>query len=177
MFKPLEDSHRIVELLDYFDSAYAIWTYRHYHDVVNSCIKKNWGQQYRTYIENINSGTYFDYSEPLNLTKQNTDFVQNIYHSSISEATCTAVIWYLRNTIYFDCKLYDNPRVLLVSYEKLVQQPVDEMSGIQKFIHLENKSSVYSGIHKNSINRDPRPILDRKVEEACSKLYQRLLAA
>jgi hypothetical protein len=175
IFKTLEDSHRIIEFLEEFNSSYATWIFRHYYDVVNSCIKKNWGKKYREYITKISKKIYFDYCEPLNLTEKNIKFIQNFYHSKISDETCTALIWYLRNTIYFDYNLYKNPKVLTVSYEKLVTQPENEMSNILKFIQLENRLPAFKGVHRKSIKKDSQPKIDSQVDDACSKLYQKLL--
>lgn len=175
IFKPLEDSHRIIEYLEEFNSSYAIWVFRHYYDVVNSCIKKNWGAKYKEYITKISKKIYFDYCEPLNLTEKNKKFIQNFYHPKITEETCTALIWYLRNTIYFDYNLFKNPKVLAVSYEKLVTQPENEMSNILKFIQLENRLPVFKGIHRKSIKKDSQPKIDSQVDDACVKLHQKLL--
>lgn len=175
IFKPLEDSHRIVEFVDHFNPAFGIWAFRHYHDVVNSSLKKSWGEQYQRYVEKIHAESHFDYSEPLNLTPENIDFIKSVYRPDISAETCTALIWYLRNSIYFDHELAKNPKVLAVSYEKMVTQPENEMTRILNFLQLEKRSAVFKGIHKRSIHKSSRPELDDEVEEACSKMYRQFM--
>ena len=174
VFKPLEDSDRIVDLLNAFHDSKAIWMFRGYHDVINSSLKKGWGTQLYEYVTNIHDGVHFDYSEPLNLTKENVEVLNNLYYKDISEEDCAAIIWFLRNTIYFDKKLYENERVLLLNYESLVEYPETEMGRILAFLGLKI-IRIHGHIHSSSINKDRPKKLHPKIEIKCNEMYLNLL--
>ena len=175
IFKPLEDSHRVLKFLSFFDSSKTIWIFRNYKDVVNSSFERNWGKHCREYVENIVEGVYFPYCEPLNLSEQNVQLVRNIYHPSISYETCIAIIWYLRNTIYFDLNLAKNQQALLVCYENLVNNPEEEMNRILFFLGIKNKKYIRKGIHNKSVKKESEPIIAQNVKNICEKMYKDLV--
>lgn len=177
IFKPLEDSHRVNEMLEYFFGSKAIFIYRHYSDVINSSMKLGWGNHLKIYIQNINDGIEFKYSGPLNLTTQNVQLVRNLYHDNLSEESCAALIWYLRNTIYFDCNLSDNPAVLLIQYEKVITNPKEEMNRIMNFINLPPSKAVLYDISPKSIKKEPAPYVEEKIKEICDAMFERLAAS
>jgi len=177
IFKPLEDSHRVLEFLNTLDSSKVIWVFRHYLDVAKSSMKLNWGRHCKEYVENINAGIYFPYNESLNLSDKNVQLVKNLYHADISEETCIAIIWYLRNTIFFDIDLAKNHRVLLVCYEKLVNNPEEEMHRILLFLGIKKTKAIIKGIHKKSIKKETESIIDPNVKKICDKIYKDLVNA
>jgi len=166
-----------LEFINTLDSSIAIWVFRYYPDVVNSSIKLNWGKHCKEYVENINAGIYFPYSEPLNLSDKNVQLVKNLYHQGISVETCIAIIWYLRNTIFFDLNLAKNHCVLLVCYEKLVNNPEEEMQRIILFLGLKKTKAIIKGIHKKFIKKEPEPNIDPDVKKVCDKMYKDLVNA
>ena len=174
IFKPLEDSHKIKELLNDFKDSKSIWMFRNYHDVLNSSLKKGWGNHLKEYVNKINDEFYFNYSEPLNLTRENVELVQKLYHENISEENCAAIIWYLRNTIYFDQKLGEDERMLLVNYEKLVKDAEIEMNNILNFMELK-QVDLHHGVHKMSIRKDMQKELDPHINKICNEMYLKLL--
>ena len=174
ILKPLEDSHRITELLNDFKDSKAIWMFRNYNDVINSSLKKGWGKHLKEYVIKINDDIYFKYSEPLNLTIENVELVKKLYHENISEENCAAIIWYLRNTIYFDQILGKEDRALLVNYEKLVKDAEIEMKKILNFFELKHVN-LHHGVHKMSIRKDMQKELDPQIQKICNEIYLKLL--
>lgn len=177
IFKPLEESHRANELLENFDGCKAIFIFRHYADVINSSLKLGWGAHLRQYIENIRNDSEFKYSGPLNLTAKNVQLVKDLYHHDMSEESCVALIWYLRNTLYFDCKLRENPAVLLLQYEKIIANPQKEMTRILNFLNLPPSRSVLHDISRRSAGKRPPKRIDGQIQNACDSMFESLVAA
>jgi len=177
IFKPLEDTHRIIEILDYFRDSKAFFVFRHYTDVINSSLKLGWGKHLKQYIMNINEGIQFEYSGPLNLNAANIHLVRDLFYENITEENCIAIIWYLRNTNYFDLNLSDDSRILLIQYEKLVTNPQKEMESIQRFINVKPSKYVLDKISKKSINKEKPPNLNNNISEICDNMFARLVAS
>lgn len=174
IFKPLEDTHRVLEMLDNFDGSKAIFIFRHYADVVNSSMRLGWGDHLKQYIENINDGVPFKYSGPLNLSDENVKLVRDLCHKDISAESSSALVWYLRNSIYFDYHLKENPRVLLVQYERLVKNPEEEMKHILAFINLGFTNAVLYNITNKNIKKEPPPKVEEEIKILCEDMYHRL---
>ena len=51
-----------------------------------------WGPHLKEYVKKINEELYFEYSEPLNLTKENIQLVKELYHDNLSEEDSIAII-------------------------------------------------------------------------------------
>lgn len=177
VFKPLEDSHRTLEFLEMLTGSKAIWMFRHFSDVINSSMVQGWANHYKGYVTNICNQTYFAYSEPLNLTPENVNLVRQMYDPSDTPETCVALIWYLRNTIYFDYRMQDNEDVLLVQYEKLVSKPVEQIMRILSFVGLSYAESVSNGIHTKSIRKQPERNIRDDVRKLCGNCYEKLVDA
>jgi len=176
IFKPLEETHRVNDLLEYFKDSKAIFIFRHYSDVINSSMKLGWGRHLKQYIQNINDGTKFKYSGPLNLTEKNARLIRELYHDDLTEESCVALIWYLRNTIYPDYILRDDPRVLLTQYEKVVTDPKKEMERILSFMDLRPSKSVFYKIVIKSIRKESQPQIDERIENICNEMFEILVA-
>ena len=175
VFKPLEDSHRTLEFIEMLTGSKAIWMFRHFSDVINSSMVQGWANHYKGYVTNICNQTYFAYSEPLNLTPENVNLVRQMYDPSDTPETCIALRWYLRNTIYFDYRMQDNQNVLLVQYEELVSEPVQQITRVLSFVGLSYAQSVSKGIHAKSIGKQSERRIRDDVRKLCDNYYEKLV--
>jgi len=174
IMKPLEETHRVNELLDYFNDSKAIFIFRHYMDVINSSMRLDWGEHLKNYVQNIYKGVDFKYSGALNLTANNIKLIRDIYKDDLSVESCAALIWYLRNSIYSDFQLYANPNILLVQYEKLVFNPKKEFKRILTFMNLKFNSSILYNISTKSIKKNMTVNIDENIKVLCDNLFDKL---
>ena len=98
VFKTLQDSHRVLELLDSFKNSKAIWIYRNFDDVVNSTVVK-W-EDWNKGIADLdllldNKGRWGE-----KITLETYEFFQSNYNSNISVEDAVCLTWYLRNFQY-----------------------------------------------------------------------------
>jgi len=174
IMKPLEETHRINELLDYFNGSKAIFMFRKYTDVINSSMRLAWGKHLKKYVQNIDKGVDFKYSGALNLTTDNIKLIRDLYKDDLSDESCCALIWYLRNSIYFEFQLYANPNILLVQYESLVSNPKSEFKRILTFMGLKWNNSIFYNISTKSITKDPAVNIDVNIKVQCDNLLAKL---
>jgi hypothetical protein len=145
VFKPVLDSQHADRLLDLHPNAKAIWMYRDYRDVVNSSVKKWQGDQ-RDIMYGIAVGIRRDpkhhqHAIGERMSDQTINLVKQLGNPGMSPEDGAALLWYVRNLIYFDLGLESDPRVLLVKYEDLVARPRQSFSRIFDFIgcHFDQK--------------------------------------
>ena len=104
----------------------------------------------------------------------NVKLIRDLYHKNISEESCCALIWYLRNSIFFDFQLIDHPQVMLLHYERLVKNPEKEMRHLLNFINLGFSKAVLFGISPKNIGKESPPKIDEKIKALCDGMYQKL---
>ena len=121
-FKPICDSHRAAELLDYFPHSKAVWIFRYYKDAVNSSVRK-W-KHGRNNLKHIAAGNIAAAGwRAGGLTPKKIALVRRLYSEEMSSHAAYALMWYLRNNLIIDWKLHERDDLLLVKYENLVQEP------------------------------------------------------
>jgi hypothetical protein len=174
-FGSILDSQFANDLLARFEGARAIWVYRRYEDVTNSCIRMSWGHHLKDLVRWVSQGEL----ERLGARGQyiNDEMVElfgELYHENISYEDSICLYWYMRNQLYFDLNLNENPRVLLVQYEDTVLKREKAFRRVFNFLDHPYDPEVIGGIFSSSVSKNPQPDLDPDILEVCSALKYRL---
>ncbi len=171
IFKPICDSQNAAQILDYFKNSRAVWIYRHYYDNVNSAMK-NWkDHKYLYYMLHDHKKARWRIE---NVSPEDMELVRRYYNVGISDASTRALVWYLRNRLFFQQKLDENPRVLLINYEKLVDSPNIYFQKIFLFLGLEFFSIYSQNVFRSSIGKNKQPVLDQEIDGLCRNLFDKL---
>ena len=174
VFKSLADSARAVELLDHFEGSTGIWIYRRYQDVVNSAVRTtNW----RSPLENLRI-TVEDPERArwrrLNLSDTQLELLRSHYQRGIDDNSARALIWYVRNDLYFSQQLEGDPRVALVNYEMLVESPEDELRRAWAHVGLDLDRRHHEHVSRNSVGRHAEPRIDPEIATLADDMMRRL---
>ena len=179
LFKPICDSHRLLELFDEHPGSKAIWIYRHYLGVAKSAVEY-WGDTTKRYIEDLLAGggdwgAYQWNSEGVSAATLET--IREAAAGGISDYDACVLFWYLRNQTYFDQQLPDNPRVMLVKYEEMVTQPQREFARACAFLGVRFAAASVSRIHTGSVARGGKIEITPRVIHLADEMMSRLDAA
>ena len=184
VFKPLNDIQYADQYIDKYQNVKAIWIYRNYNDVVNSAVAK-WKDAQKNIIQWISS----NYGEPaipedkmsrdcsVYLEIMNTDTWSSIkdqISDVMSNSDGAALLWYIRNCIYFDLNLQNNEKIILVKYEDLVSAPKEKIKDIFDFIGCKFSNRYVREINSASIRKQKPPLLNKKIETICEDLQKKL---
>lgn len=173
--KPLVESQRATEFLEHFPEARAVWSYRHYRDVVRSFVK------------------LFDRAS-VNIMKKVVDRADNWASESVSETSreivlrfyrpdmplndAAAIYWLLRNSLYFEQALDRHPRVRAICYDDLVSRPDETMRSVYSFLGFPYPGShLVGGVHADSRGLGRSVELDPEIEALCESMWVRLKAS
>lgn len=174
VFKSIADSSRASELIELFPQAKIIWIFRDYQDVVNSAMKK-WTEhnKYLSYVlhEPEKAGW-----RSQNLPESLLETIRLHFDRGISDTSARALIWYVRNSMFFEQELARYENVLLVRYEKLAREPGQEFERIFRFLELPLRDSYYDRVSTRSIRRDSTPQIDDAIREICDQLQTKLIS-
>lgn len=171
-FKPIADSQNATGILKFHENSKAIWIYRRYPDVINSALK-NWAG-HSNYLHYMLHEPEIARWRIENVSKESMDLVKKFYEKDVSNASVRGLIWYLRNSLFFQQNLNTNPNVLLVSYEKVVHNPTEEFKRIMDFIGEEFDERIVKDIFNTSITKKAPPELDKEILKLCDDLFEKL---
>ena len=174
-FGSILDSQFTDHLLSRFDGARAIWIYRRYQDVANSCGHMQWGPQLKDLMRWVAHGqTERLGSRGKRIAPETVELFGRLYREDLSVEEGACLYWYLRNRLYFDLGLHQDPRVLLAQYEDAVVNTENVFRGIFGFVGLPFDPDVTDGIYASSVGRYPRPGIDPEIGRVCESLQAEL---
>lgn len=177
VFKPLNDMQHTDRFFNLHTKVKAIWIYRNYHDVANSAVEK-WGHSHKNIMNSISKGNFKEH--PGHITYQERmkpetlEQVKMVFKKNMSYEDGAALLWYVRNKIYFDLSLDKDHRVLLIKYEDLVANPIQHFKTIFDFISCPFNKEYVKDIHDSSVKKRPWPIIDFKIKCLCDEITGRL---
>ncbi|MFZ0470134.1 MAG: sulfotransferase [Thiogranum sp.] len=187
VFKPINDSQHTEEILDIHDNALAVWIYREYNDVVNSALAK-WAAWQRRIILWI-CENYDEQETPVDepdkwfaiykehMSRDTAQALRGCVGDDISDEEGAALLWFIRNQLYFDQGLEDNARVLLVKYEDMVSRPRIYIKRVFDFAGCAFKDRYVQDVRTTSIAKKDPPALRQSIRDLCDGLQQRLDSA
>lgn len=189
LFKPLNDSQFADRYLDAYPDLRIIWMFRDPFDTVNSAVTK-WGSSQldmMTWIASaIRDAGSLDAATPVletrpgyaiyaeRLSDEARKELLEWTDMSLDDHAGAAVLWYLRNRIFFDLELAGRDHVLLMSYEDLVQDKETQIRRICEFIGIPYAHKYADDVRTSSIRKSSKPPLPDTIEAAVLSLHSRL---
>lgn len=175
VLKPICETHRVVELLTQFPGSRAIWIFRHYRDAVNSASVK-W-KSGKEAVRRLAAGDLDGAAwRAGGLTPAKLETVRSLYRDDLSLHAANAIMWYLRNDLFFDLNVAGRDDVLLVRYEDLVQQPREACGRMFRFAGVAAPEGLAGSVYTSSVSKKPFPPIPADIEALCQAVEEKLLA-
>jgi len=173
VLKPICESHRIIELLDAFPGSKAVWIYRNPRDTVNSAVAK-WTTG-RAHVHELATEDFAAAGwRAGGISREKLVLVRELYHDSLSPHAADAIMWYLRNGLFFDLELQHRPDVLLVKYEDLVTNPAEHFPVLFEFLECPFEKRFLKEVYSSSVHSRPFPSIPLKIASLCDALHAKL---
>ena len=174
-FGSILDSQFTNDLLLQFKGAKAIWVYRRYEDVANSCVRKGWGDHQKALIQWVARGELERLgARGKNISNDTMQLFDRLFYEDLSNADAACLYWYMRNQLYFDLELHINPQVLLVQYEDAVLNKEKAFQRIFDFLGFPYESVIIKDVFESSVGKHPLPDINPAIKEVCDTLKNRL---
>ena len=172
--KPICETHRVHELLEHFPGSRGIWIFRRYQDCVNSASQK-WSSG-RESLRRLATGDLKGAGwRTGGLTAQKLALVRDLYQDGLSEHAANAVMWYLRNDLYFDLRVHERRDVLLVRYEDLVERPSVACVRMFDFAGVPVPRGYDKDVYASSVAKRPFPAIPDSIRQRCEALEEKLV--
>ena len=176
-FGNILDSQSIERLLQRFDGARALWVYRRYEDAANSSVRK-WGSHFKDLSRHVAGGELRELGpRGENIRDETVQLFAEIFREDLTDEDGSCLYWYVRNRLYFDLALPDDPRVLLVKYEDCVRYKEAAFRRICDFLLIPYDPAIHADVFDSSVSKHPWPGCDPRIRDICEELRQRLDAS
>lgn len=169
--KCLLESQRLLDLLEEFRPAKALWVLRDYRNVTSSMLVsfRNQAAQAKRIAVDRNADGWLGER----MSDSTHAIVASLVKPDISDASAAALQWWFRNARYFEQALDADPRVMLARYEDIVQNPRREFRRICAFAGIAYSDRMVSGVQAGSNDRRPPPAIAADIESHCMELMDR----
>lgn len=175
VLKPICETHRVTELLEAFPRSKAIWIFRHYEDVVASASLK-WSSAPEAVRRLAHGELAAAGWRAGGLSEERLALVRRLYHPNMSIPDANAVMWYLRNNLFFDLGAHRRADILLVKYEDLIGNEMTQAGRMFRFLGVP-MPVPYTPVVYDTRSRGRRPVeLRREIAELCAEVYRELNA-
>lgn len=179
LFKPLCDSHRTPELLDGLDlrnAPRALWAYRSVDGRARSAVAK-FGDANLRVLRELAAGGGRDRWEAQRLSPESLELIASFDWDRTGPLDAAALLWYVRNRLFFELGLLERPDVLLVSYDAMVADPEAEMARICAFLDLPYDPRFVAHVRRRAPVHIAPVDLDPRIRARCQQLTASLEAA
>jgi sulfotransferase family protein len=176
VLKPLIDSHRTDELLSDLrtpSAGKALWTYRSVDGRVRSAVSK-FGDQNLQVLRAIGAGHTAGVWQAQRLSQESVELVRALDLERTTPETASAAIWYLRNSLYFELGLDRRDDCLLISYDRVLEDPEREIRRVCTFVGTDFQPGMVAGIERRGPAARPPLAIDALVRTRCDELERRL---
>lgn len=179
LYKPISDTWKARLFLSEYPDCKVLYIYRKVEDMIRSFVRE-FGDAGRDTIENVNlkrivDGTHQYFTEyPSVLTGRTKEYIKQFFSSDLDYNSLIALFWLFQNRLYIDLELYKEPKVMLLNYETLVEDPKSGFANICEYIKIQYTDDLVPDIKKSDRWNFEVPINeDIKIE--CDRLYNELL--
>jgi hypothetical protein len=176
IFKPLKDSHRVRELLALRPDAKAVWAFRNFADRINSALHKRFKRRPLEILAAFRNGDW-EHWQFQGMSPETAETLLRCDLDETSQSDAAALMWWVRNSLYFDQGLDRDPRVRLWSYDRFVRAPEPELRALLAHLGAEFHPHMLRGVHAQSIGKHPAPRINGRILELCDAMLERLEAA
>ncbi|BCO30239.1 hypothetical protein TspCOW1_03420 [Thiohalobacter sp. COW1] len=174
IIKSLCELQRLPQLRQRFPGTRIVWIVRHYDDVVNSMLVsfRNHASQIRRLAQDKLAVDW----RGEGMSDATQALLRRFAGPELSDAGGAALMWYLRNVLFFEQGFDRDEKVLLVSYERLVAMPQAEFARIFAFLGLPYRPWHSRRVVASSVGKRQPPAIEPAVRAECDALLARFHA-
>jgi hypothetical protein len=128
-------------------------------------------------LRTIAEGDGADLWEAGGLSAESLELIRSFDYAEMSRESAAALLWYVRNALYFELGLDFRGDVLLMSYERVVAEPEHHMRTLCEFLSLPFDARMAAIIGPRPPAREAVLDIDGRIWAQCVELERRLDAA
>lgn len=171
VFKPLMESQYASELMER-QRAKGIWIYRNFLDVADSAVAR-WGDSQKKVIDKIVEDDWGSLGWRIERMSRDTIHqLKKIWSPDLSAHEGACLFWWTRNRLFLEQNLFDKQRLMVLKYESMVSDPVQEFGRVFQFLDVPFEPEYVHGIHASSVAKKASLQIRGEIEELCRSCLQ-----
>jgi Sulfotransferase domain len=179
LFKPLVESHLILQFLDGLEVAApprALWVYRGVRGRVRSAVAKFGESNLRVLRQYAADPEYrhWQLGDQMGLSEEHRSLLKLFDPDDLTPADGAALFWLTRNSLVFDLGLDQREDVLLVSYDAFVESPEPAMRRICDFLNFPFRPELVKHIRERGPGPAASSTIAQPILDLCDELNLRL---
>ena len=175
LFKSLIDSHRLDDLLDGLQTTTpprGLWVVRSVDGRTRSALSK-FGDNNLRALRAIAEGREDGLWQAARLSERSLKLIRAQDYSRLDAASAAALFWYVRNSLYFELGFDRREDVMLLSYDRLLAAPEEQVSAVCAFLGLEPSPGMWTAVEPDRNPRRARLEIDPSIRRLCDQLEAR----
>lgn len=174
VFKPLVESQHAPRLLESFRHVAAVWMVRDYK-AVSASNRKHFGADCNVAnLRPIAEGDPSNWRSEA-ATPAVRELIHRHYDPGMSPDDAGVLFWIARNSLLFDLRLDQHPRVLLCRYEDFIDDPETTLRRIYEAVNRPYPGPrMTASVHRLSADRGKKMSLDPAIVEQAEAMKARL---
>jgi hypothetical protein len=171
LFKPILDTPRILEILARFPEARVLFALRHFEPVIRSGLQRFGPEGWPGRVARWAASDFSGFQAPV--PEATSRRVRELWRPDLDRESVVALYWLFYTSLHEDLDLAKDPRVRLVHYEAVLDEPEAQLLGLCRFLGVHYRPAMAEGVH--AAKPSPEPLnLDPAIRSACEALYERL---
>lgn len=169
------DAHMLGRLLDDGEGACGIWVFRGYTDVGMSWCRR-WPGNATRFVSCLLADPDWDHWIAEGVSGHVLDGVSAVWRPHMDDFAAACLMWWVRNATYFDQGLGRRDDVLAVEYERLLDEPLSELTRLHEFLSVPMLPSAETLIRPRG-SEGPNGTLPSEIQSMCEEMLERLRAS
>jgi len=175
LFKPILDTPRVPQLLERFPEGRVLFAVRDWAAVVRSALALFGPENWPGRVAGWMSDDFAEFGAPLPANAR--ERVRSLWRADLDPASATALYWLFYTGLYCDQGLDSDPRVRLVHYQLVLEQPEAQLREVCDFLGIGYRARMSPGVEPRNRHTSESLGVEPSIAEACDALYARLADA
>jgi len=171
LFKPILDTPRVPQLLERFPEGRVLFAVRDWAPVVRSALALFGPENWPGRVAGWMSDDFAEFGTPPPESARQR--LRSLWRADLDPASATALYWLFYTGLYFDQGLDADPRVRLVCYEAVLEQPQEQLRALCDFLDIRYLPRMSADVEPRNRHRAESLNVDPAIAEACDALYAR----
>lgn len=171
LFKPILDTPRIPLILARFPEARVLFALRHFEPVIRSGLQRFGPEGWTGHVASWAARDFSGFLAPV--PEATSRRVRELWRPDLDRESVVALYWLFYTSLYEDLDLAKDPRVRLVHYEAVLDDPQAQFLELCRFLGVHYRPAMAEGVHAPKPQSEPLE-LDPAIRSACEALYERL---
>ena len=173
VIKGLCEAQKTDILLEQLSPAKAVWVIRNFNDVINSMdiSFKSTVEVFQQIQVDKKAGGW----RTEDISEETYQLIKTLVNPGLTNKSASALLWYIRNILYFEKEYDKNSNIKVLNYHDLVLDPEGTLADIKRFTGLPCKPFMSAMINSKSIKKNAEPLIDEDIRDLCSSLWERFM--